>query len=254
MPSDIAGTIDAVVKGVGEGRYSEDRINASVRRVLRLKAQVGLPRHRFVSIDSVRAVVGDSAHVSLANTIAERGIVLAKDSLSLVPLRREERPRVLSVTYARRNDLGAGVVFNAELRRGGAVVAPVYVDADAGAPDLSAVLAGVSGADVVVVGSYVNISSSTATATAPTAFAALVSELLARTPKVILVTFGTPYLLLQAPSVPGYMIAWGPMNATQRATARALVGSNAITARLPVSIPPLLPLGAGETRPARSAP
>ena len=252
MPSDIKGTIDAVVAGVREGRYSEERITASARRLLRLKAQLGLPRNRLVNVDSVRAIVADSSHIALANTIAERGIVLAKDSLRLVPLAASPRPRVLSVTYARRAELGAGVVFNAELRRGGVAVVASYVDADVSAPNLDEVLSRVDSTDVVVLGSYVNISSSTATASAPSALPALLNGLMSRTRRVIVVSFGTPYLLRQTPDVSTYMVSWGSMNATQRAAARALLGETAITARLPISIPPLLPIGAGESRAART--
>ena len=252
MPADIPGTIAAVESGVREGRFTEERINASVRRLLLLKAQLGVTRRRYVSIDSIRMVVGDSEHVALANQIAERGIVLARDSLRLVPLAAAERSgRVLSVTYAHRSDLAAGTIFNAELRRAGIRVSSVYVDADENQPDLAALSAGVDSADAVVVGSYINISSSSATANAPSAFVSLLQAVSARTRRVILVSFGTPYLLQQAPDVSSYLVAWGGMNATQRAAARALVGVSAITARMPVSIPPLLPRGAGESRETR---
>jgi beta-N-acetylhexosaminidase len=202
----------------------------------------------------VRAIVGDSGHVALANTIAERGVVLARDSLRLVPvLQRGRRQRVLAVTYARRSDLGAGVTFNAALRRDAIAVSTAYVDADETTPDLTPVQAALDSADVVIVGSYVNISSSTASASAPSAFSSLLAAINARTRNVILVSFGTPYLLQQAPDVSTYVVAWGGMPATQRAAARALLGESPINARLPVSIPPLLPLRAGESRPVRSA-
>lgn len=254
MPSDIRGTIDSLVAGVREGRFTEERISASVRRVLQLKARFGLPRRRLVSLDSVRAVVGDSAHVALAQLIADRGVVLAKDSLQLVPLppRDARRSRVLSVTYARRSDLGAGTVFNAELRRAGMAVNAVYVNADEPAPNLNAVVSQADSADVVVLGNYVNISSTTASALAPPPFTDLVSGLTARTGRMVLISFGSPYALLAVPHVSSYLAAWGGMPVSQRAAARALLGENAITALLPVSIPPLLPIGAGERRPARS--
>jgi hypothetical protein len=57
--------------------------------------------------------------------------------------------------------------------------------------------------------------------------------------------------LLQAPSVPAYLVSWGGFAASQRAAARALTGDIAITATLPISIPPLLRYGAGERRPSR---
>jgi beta-N-acetylhexosaminidase len=253
MPPDPRGTIDSLVAGVREGRYTEARINESVRRLLRLKLRVGLPRQRLVSLDSVRAVVGDSTHVQLAQTIAERGVVLAKDSLRLVPFagRMGGRARVLSITYARRPDLGAGTAFNAELRRGAAVSAH-YVNADEAAPNLSAVLAAADSAEFVVFGSYVNISSTTASASAPPGFTALAAALRARGSRVVLVAFGSPYALQAAPDVSSYLVAWGGMPASQRAAARALLGEIAITGTLPVSVPPWLPFGAGESRGGRS--
>ena len=117
MPSDIKGTIDAVVAGVNEGRYTAERIDASARRVLELKARLGVHRSRLVNLDSVRMIVGDSSHVRVADRVAEQGLVLAKDSLRLVPLTGLRSRRVLAITYARRNDHGAALPFNGELRR-----------------------------------------------------------------------------------------------------------------------------------------
>jgi beta-N-acetylhexosaminidase len=252
MPPDIHGTIDSVVAGVREGRYTEARINASVRRLLRLKTRFSLHRNRLVVIDSVRAIVGDSTHAAIARTVAERGIVLAKDSLELVPLPRSPRPtRVLSISYARRADLGAGTSFNAELRRVGLVVAAPYVNADDDSPNLTTVLAAADSADVVVIGAYVNISSTTATAAAPPAFTELMAGVRSRTARVVLVAFGSPYVLQAAPAVSSYLVAWGGHAASQRAAARALAGEIGVTATLPVSVPPLLPFGAGEQRAAR---
>ncbi|HWP03173.1 MAG TPA: glycoside hydrolase family 3 protein [Gemmatimonadaceae bacterium] len=252
MPADVHGTIDSVVAGVAAGRYSVARIDSSVRRVLELKARFGLQRSRLVSLDSVRAVVGDSTHVALAQQVAERGLVLAKDSLELVPVGVQltaASTRILSVTYARRSDLGAGTQFDNELRRRFRVQS-TYVSADDQRPDLSALLAAADSSDLVVVGSYVNVTAATATAAPPAAFVSLVSEILRRHAKVVLVSFGSPYILQYVPNVGTYLVAWGGSAASQRAAARALLGEIPITGRMPIAVPPSLPLGAGLTRTA----
>lgn len=252
MPADIAGAIDAVVAGLSEGRYTEARLNESVRRILLLKDRLGLRRERKVPLERVRSIVGDSAHVALAQTIADRSVVLGRDVGALVPFPGSPAAaRVRSVTYARRADLGAGTAFNAELRRLGVRVVSTYVNADDSLPNLDAFLASVDTSDIVVVGSYVNISSTTATAGAPPAFEALMKGVRARTPRLILVAFGSPYALTQAPDVPAYVVSWGGLAASQRAAARALAGEIGITATLPISIPPLLHFGAGERRAPR---
>jgi beta-N-acetylhexosaminidase len=255
MPADVKGTIDAVVAGVAEGRYDERRLDASVRRIVEMKRRFALDRQRFVDLDSVRAIVGDTAHTALARMVAERGVVLVKDSLRQVPLARPatRTPRVLSVTYARRTDLGAGTAFNAELRRGTDRLRTEFVSADDQAPDFTRLLRAADSADVTIVGSYVNISSTTASASAPKAFVDFVHALAARGARPIVISLGNPYFLQQIPEVPAYMISWGPSPASQQAVARALLGTIPIGARLPVSIPPLVPMGAGLQRPATAA-
>jgi beta-N-acetylhexosaminidase len=180
--------------------------------------------------------------------MAERGIVLVKDSLRSVPLAPQRSLRVLSITYARRTDLGAGVGFDSELRRGYESMRSEFVSSDDASPDLRRLLAMADSVDAVVVGSYVNISSTTATAGAPRAFLDFIAQLRLRSARLVLISFGTPYLLQQAPSASSYMIAWGSSQASQQAAARALLGVTAITAKLPISLLPFAPLGGGEER------
>ena len=253
MPTDVRRAVDAVLVGITEGRYDESRIDASARRVLVLKHEFGLARDRYVDLDGVRRLVGDSAHVAVADAIAERGFVLARDPSGLVPLTTGgAKPRVLSVTYAHRSDLPAGTVFDAGLRHGVATLRSAYVDADEPAPNYRRLLDDAASFDAVVVGSYVNVTSESATADAPRAFVEFVDSLLARNPRVVLVSFGSPYLLMQTPRVPAYAVAWGGSAASQGAAARALLGEIPVTARLPIAIPPLLSIGAGERRAALS--
>ena len=73
-----------------------------------MKRQLDLDRNRFVDLDSLRATVGDSTHLLLAQQAADRSITVVRDSLHIIPLRLAHAPRVLSITIARRSDLGAG--------------------------------------------------------------------------------------------------------------------------------------------------
>ncbi|MGQ0640285.1 MAG: glycoside hydrolase family 3 protein [Gemmatimonadaceae bacterium] len=257
MPVDIRSAIDAVVEGVKEGRYDEARIERSARRVLALKAMFGLRRSRFVDLNHVRSVVGDTAHVAIANRMAERGIVLVRDAKNSVPMQRDQRrPRVYSLAYARRADLGAGVAFNAYLRSKSLNVTHDVVISDDSSTSFGRALERARAGDIVIVSNYVNVTSETATASVDRAFADFVRTVVSEHSGsgVVLVTFGTPYLLQQIAEVPAYMIAWGSHVASQRAAARALLGEIDITATLPISIPPLHKIGDGVQRSARLTP
>jgi beta-N-acetylhexosaminidase len=249
QPIDVRQAIDAVVAGVNEGRYDEGRLDESVRRILAMKRGLGLDRRKVVSLDSARAVVGDSSHHAIAALIASRSITLVKDSFQQVPLgARGRTARVLSITVARRADLAAGVAFNAELRRGVRALRSELVLADDPGPAYARLLRAADSVDVVVVSSYMAQSWDATTTTSPREFIDFVGALSRRGRRPILVSFGNPYLFAQTPGVAAYLVGWGGFPVSQQAAARALLGTARIEGRLPISIPPVARLGAGIVR------
>jgi len=250
MPSDVPAAIDAVVEGVSQGRFTQARVDSSVRRILEIKRQLGLERQRLVSLDSVRAIVGDTAHLAVAALAAQRSITLAKDSLSLVPLARsagQQTARVLSITIASRTDLPAGATFNAELRRS-ANVRTELVNPDDPSTNFDRLFAAADSSDVTIVSSYLTTGTNVSNPNAPEPIAQFMRALVQRHPRTIVVAFGNPYLLQQVPAASTYLVGWGGFPVSQAAAARALLGVSPIGGRLPISIPPLLRFGSGEDR------
>lgn len=270
MPTDNVGAIDAVVAGVRSGMFSEARIDSSVRKLLRAKQEMGLPRERVVDLGAVRQTVGDSAHLAAARRAAERAITLVKDSAALVPLARLPRAtRVVSITVAPRTDLGAGVAFNAELARTFGTLRTVTLspeavfDATAGAASggggayvasplprllpgsVENALRAALGADVVILSSYFGASSSTARLAAPEGMSTLIDTLQAHGSRVLLATFSNPYIAQSLPPTSTYLVAWHGSPLMQRAAARAVLGWAPVTGQLPVTIPTVARYGAG---------
>ena len=238
QPLDVRKTIDAVVAGVAEGRYTEARLDSSVRRILEAKRALGLNRRKAVDIGAIRGTVGDSAHVAAANRIAERSVTLVKDSLGQIPIRRHSGAgRALLISVARRSELSAASAFNAEFAAGYGAVRAEIIGAEDPAVNFERFEEAADSASVVIISSYVGHNWEAVTASAPEAFADFVRRLVAKGRRPILVAFGNPYLLQQMPSVPAYLVAWGGSAASQRAAARAILGAIPINGRLPVSIP-----------------
>ena len=280
MPSDNVVAVDAVVEGVRSGRFPESRIDASVRRLLAAKHRMGLDRDRFVDIQAMRSIVGDSPNRAVAALAAERAITLVKDSLGIVPLGRlPKTARVVSLTIAPKVDLGAGATFNAELTRvfpslraltlspeslygssgagaGAAVAGGTYVASPQPAlfpASVENALRASQGAEVVIVSSYFGASSSTASLAAPTGMADLITGLQKAGARVILATFSNPYIASELPPTEAYLISWGSLPVSQRAAARAVLGVAPITGQLPITIPSVAPYGAGLQRSALPA-
>ncbi len=265
-PLDVERALDGLEQAVRGGRIPEARIDASVRRILEAKARVGLdrgPGAALVALDSVDRHVGTRAHQAVADEVARRSITLVRDSLGMVPLR--PGTRLLSVTFARGGDLVAGREFDRELaltgRRpgaspgagpatGGHAVESARVDEGTGEAEWAALARRADSADVVLVSAYVAPRESVGSVALGGGLPAFVNALVARGKPVIFTSFGSPYLLSAVPSVPAYLLAWGGVELSQRAAARALLGLEPITGRLPISLPPAYGAGHGLQRAA----
>jgi beta-N-acetylhexosaminidase len=256
QPEDVGQTIDAILAGVREGRYTEARIDASVRRILAAKRALGLDRARLVPLDSLRYTVGDTAHEAFARRAAEAAVTLVRDSLGAVPMGRlNPGARVLSITIARRADLAAGTAFDRALgerfpalRRELLIADPPAAGGSAAA-GVARLLQAADSADVTVVGVYAAQSWDSPSARAPLAVLELVRQLATRGNRPVVVAFGNPYFLQDAPQAPAYLVAWGGSALAQRAAAAALLGRAPISGRLPITIPGAAPLGSGLSRP-----
>jgi beta-glucosidase-like glycosyl hydrolase/CubicO group peptidase (beta-lactamase class C family) len=243
-PADIPTTIDAVEDAVLSGRVSRDRLNRSVRRLLEMKARVGLHRSRVVNVGRVAEVVGSADHLALADSAASRSITMPRDRDGLVPLDPRAYPRVLHVVYSRREDLAAGRALTSSLGVYFRDLTTRRLTPDASLADYEELEWLREKSDLVVVSAFVSPRSGAGEVAVPEAFARFAGESSHRRPTVVL-SLGNPYLLTSFPDVGTYLLAWGPREVSQRAAARALVGETPITGRLPISIPPFHRIGDG---------
>ena len=250
MPTDPAAAIDAVVAAVASGEVSEARLDSSVTRVFAAKSRAGLWGGRMVDLSRVASTVGTSEHATLAQEIAQRSLVLVRDSLRLVPLSAERRRRVVVAAYSDDANRDAGSWFPSALRAGVDTLRTFRLWPASGPASLDSVRAASRGAGAVV---FVVACRPTAwrpdALAIPAALAALIEELSLAGQPVALVSTGSPYLLAQVPHVPTYLVAWSSTEPAERAAAQAVLGTAPISGHLPVSLPPLYPIGTGLVRP-----
>jgi beta-N-acetylhexosaminidase len=251
-PTDVPTAIDSVTAAVRSGRLSRAWLEASVRRLLVLKARLGLQRSRLVSLERVDQVVGSGPHLAFADSAATRSITLPRDTGEIVPLRPDAAGHVLSIRYAPSRWLWAGRTFSAGLRS--RITDLTQIDLDERSTDsaYAAAAAAVQDADHVVVSAYVPSSAGSGPDAVPAALRTLVAQAAAAKP-TILISFGSPYLLNAFPTVGSYMEAWGNRPVSQRAALKALLGEEGISGRLPVPLPPYYALGDGLDRPKVAA-
>ena len=246
QPADPVAAVDAVVRAVETGRVSAERVDRSVLKLLRIKARLGLFRRRVVPLDSVPAEVGTRDHLDLARGAAQRSVVLARDSLGALDSLRAGRHATL-VLYGDEVSAAAGRSFAAELRRLGWQVPALRLGPASGPASYDSARTALAAPQPAVFVAAARVSSGRGTLGIPDSLAALI-EATAATRPTVLVSLGSPYLLMQAPSVHGYLLAWNIGEVPEVAAARALAGAAQVTGKLPIDIPPFYPLGWGVAR------
>ena len=245
MPHSVPEAIETVEAAVKSGRLSETRIDASVRRILTAKARAGLRQGRLVDLNAVDRIVDIPDHTRIAEEVAARSITLAQDKMNVVPLARDSTKRILIITYADPSDLVAGREFNSVVRERLPAANTIRVDGRTSEAEYTSLGALADSAGLIVVSAYVSSREFAGTVGAQAAFSQFVEKTALSGKPIIVLSFGSPYLLSAFPSVSSYLLAWGGSPISQRAAALALLGEREINGRLPISLPPALPLGAG---------
>jgi beta-N-acetylhexosaminidase len=245
MPRSIPDAIETVMTAVKSGRLSEARIDASVRRILTAKARAGLRQGRLVDLNAVDRIVDIPQHTLIADEVAERSITLAQDRMNIVPLTRDSTRRIVVITYAETSDLVAGRTFNPIITERLRKAETIRVDGRTTDNEYAALATRTDSADLILVSAYVSPMEFTGTVGAQAGFSQFVEKIALSGKPIIVLSFGSPYLLSAFPSVSSYLLAWGGSPISQRAAALAVLGEREIDGRLPISLPPALPFGAG---------
>ncbi|MBW4699311.1 MAG: glycoside hydrolase family 3 protein [Aphanocapsa lilacina HA4352-LM1] len=226
----------AIKMALSAGRLSAERLDRSVRRILEAKAWAGLDRSSQVDLAGL-AILGNPKHQQAAERIARRALTLVQDRASLLPLAPERRLGVVSLT----NFEGAGAFgrdsdeFVPALRRLRSFehlrlsLAPTPAELES-----ARTLA--RGCDVLVVAAYLKVFVGDNSADLSGAHLKALEELRAINPRVVFISFGSPYALAAVRQLPTLICAYDDSKASQVTAAAALASGRPWSGRLPVSI------------------
>ncbi len=251
QPADPRLAIDALTQAVETGRVSFERLDRSVRRLLYLKLRMGLFARRTVPLESIPEVVGSARFLEIARNIAQRSITLVTDGSGTVDSLRARPRDIALVTYGEENAGSVGNSLAKQLRAAGHTVTQFRLWPASGPESLDSAEAIIRRDRYAVFAVSVKASAWKGSIGLPEEVAKLIDET-SRRRRTVLVSLGSPYIGSQIPHLRSYLLAWSANSVTEWAAARALSGQAPIEGRLPVSLPPSLPVGWGLYRGARS--
>ncbi len=239
---------DAALAGLREaaqtGRLPLSRIDDAVARILRAKARAVLDKASQVSLGALSKTFGRPEFASAAQDIADRGVTLLRDEARLLPLDAAHPTRALLIAIAGDQDRHAGTDFEPELRwRVDSLHTQRFDTYFATITDL--VVPPPEDYDVMIVGIFVRVADRKGHVGLPDDQIAAVKHLLALQKPVIVVCFGSPYLISHFPEAQTWLAVFSPAEVAQRAAARALFGQVGIGGRIPVNVPGSVKIGDG---------
>ena len=255
LPLYVDQTVDAIVEAVESGRVSRQRIAASVERVLRLKADLGLYQERNnLRRDDIQGRVGLAEFQAAARGIARQSITLVKDDAGLIPLRPERRQSLTHILISTDDDLRDRTLSfwrNVESTYGSRRVKNFFVNDRLSVARIAELVAAARSSRETLVTALVRIHMDKGVSTIDSTHQQLLVALNKADVPFTVVSFGSPYL----PSlsvIPAYLCGYGYGEVTMRAMADAVFGRAEISGKLPVALDEEHPRGHGLVRPART--
>nr|WP_223155059.1 glycoside hydrolase family 3 N-terminal domain-containing protein [Alkalibacillus aidingensis] len=230
MPVGLEEVADGLLDAIDNGDISEERIEASVERILTLKLERGIikqenPQPVEDKIDNALQVVGAEEHQQVEKEAAEHSITLVKNEDHALPLSKDVDGEVVVVGNSFIDDLGDAV----ESYHDNTTV----IQTSGSLTDDQ--LETIENAEAVIAGSYTfNVNGRSPDHPEME----LINSLPDMTDApVIAVGIRNPYDIMAYPNVDGYLAQFGFNQASFAATAATIFGENQPTGTLPVTIP-----------------
>ncbi|MEX1275861.1 MAG: glycoside hydrolase family 3 N-terminal domain-containing protein [Bacteroidota bacterium] len=238
FPGDLEQGIIAIRNAIAKGDLSIQRVDESVRRILRSKTQVGLHRKRAVEIQRIDMVVGTAEHYAVAKRVAAACLTLAQDKRSLIPIPSSRKVLILTTSNKEGNSMvSRGLIsFPDEVRKQTSHVTELRLSDSLTAEESAKAISLAREADIVLVAAYIKIVLNSGTVELPATHTSFIERLVAVNPNVVLISFGNPYIGASVPSVPTIICAYDNARALQETMAEALYGKIPFRGKLPVTV------------------
>jgi beta-N-acetylhexosaminidase len=283
IPADLDASYRDMVAAVKSGEISRERLNESIRRILELKASLGLNKNRFVDVDRLERLVGSPEKLAAGQRIADEAITLVRDNGQMLPMRAsdltgapgtpkaplpyqsvtEVHNRLVAVIFSDDMRTESGRVLSREILSRVPDARVIYVDARSAAGMQATIAPAVERAERVIVGVYVVPTAGKAiqagaglknTVAMDDASASLLNAILTQaSARTIVLAMGNPYVIGDFPAIQNYVCAFSNATVSETAAVKALFGEIPIGGHLPVTIPGIANRGEGLERPARAA-
>src|SRR5208283_3130782 len=282
IPADLDASYRAVLQAVRSGEIDRQRLDQSVRKILELKASLGLNKARLVDPSQLPSEVAKPENLAVGQRIADEAITLVRDNGKVLPLQAVEAigtaeaalpyqsltavsNRLVVVIFSDDLRTDSGRMLEREILDRVPDARVIYLDARSAAGMKAPVVEAVEAAEHVIAALYVVPVAGKAmraagggltnTVAMDDANGALLNAILDRAAdRTVVLAMGNPYVVKDFPAIQNYLCAFSNATVSETAAVKAIFGEIPISGHLPVTIPGIAARGEGIERPVRPMP
>jgi beta-glucosidase-like glycosyl hydrolase/CubicO group peptidase (beta-lactamase class C family) len=244
---DFKTAVNTIEQAVSDGYIELERINEAALRMLKLKEESGLHLNRFVDIEKMQKVLQAPEYLDLASTISNQAITLVKNDHGLIPL---------AVSESNTDTLLIFNIYGKEFDHSRSVVSSMLeeefqnsfstsIDESDSSYVLNAIIENIPQDKTVLLNVFSVPQSWKGRIFLTETQTNFIRKILQKSSRVILVSFGNPYLISEFPEVPTYLVGYHTSDLIQKSVYEALVGITDIKGVLPVNIDGIAKRGYG---------
>ena len=245
ISGDYKESIDILEELVLDGTIPITRINESALKVLRLKEKIGLNDNRLISLEGAQNILRDSTSQKVANEIAKKSVTLVKNDGKFFPLKLKKKEKLYLFDLYDGKHTSKESITTKSIRGLGGDLISFNLDETDERYTIDGILKSIPRNSTIIVNAFVTPSSKKNRVSLPENLKRLLSQLSKKTNKLLLNSYGNPYLIEGFPKVKNYICSWKGNRLMQSAFVNALTGREEISGELPISIPGVAEKGDG---------
>ena len=284
IPADLDASYRSMLQAVQSGEISRPRLDQSVRKILEVKASLGLNKARLVDPGQLSSQIAKPENLAVGQRIADEAITLIRDNGKVIPLQSFGTPfgassgtmqaalpyqsltevsnRLVVVIFSDDMRTDSGRMLERQILARVPDAHVIYADARSATGMKPSVVEAVEAAEHVIAAVYVIPTAGKAmraaggglknTVAMDDATGSLLAAILDRAAsRTVVLAMGNPYVVQDFPAIQNYVCAFSNATVSETAAVKAIFGEIPIGGHLPVTIPGIASRGEGVERPAR---
>lgn len=238
FPEDDSAAVKGLVDAVKDYKLTEERIDASVRKILTAKKWLGLDTAKFVDTANINKTLHAKDHWRLSREIADKSITLLKNDKNLIPIKPVDYYATALITmtdYNSKQDNSSEFQKLAEEKFN--YIQSFELHSRSRKKDYRSAMNFAKKANLIIVPLFLTVRSFYGSIGLSDNNKDFLEDLIALKKPMVVVSMGNPYAIKDFKDVQAYLTSYGTPKVSQEAAFAAMTGNADITGRLPITIP-----------------